>query len=1119
MGRRLSQLLLVALLFLAWQWVLAPARGQGAATAAVAETQGAGETQNALSVRAEQIDKLVDGTLDPGIDAQGLMALDFAEQDGSVARTVLRLVSDGALFAKASADPTSLVQLSSGQAELALSIARFLRLPEDRRKALLDAHAAKVAQLRQPATQAAALKARLAALQRELAELRAFLAGKPANPDLLRLDFARLGSDLANPAMLAALKGEAAEPSDAPAQDAPIAERIAWTRLQVDRAWGEILALSPQRLAQLQYSSGIVSDTAGAIADADAALSSAQAELRDAQAMALQARSEQLRLIANERARLAKVASDQARLQTELARSRGEPAQIAEDALVWRRKVRDLAARADARPSAQADALYSELVADLQRVRSELRSALDASTSPQVDGLVPAPIDEALSEALPDRRELSQRRARLLDAAQRLQASHAEQLWARRDALRDAMVLLNEQRLDLIPMLSTARRVAVTGFGPEGIAQVRRELSQITLSVRFELMTWQRLLQARSFDVIQATPSFVFEVLRLVLLVLVFRWWRRRGDTVLAHAQGSLAQRRPVTLLTGLQVRLIEYVRRVRRPLDWLAFTALAYWLWPEQMALRGLAFVWIILFWSLTTIFLLRLFDALARGRASTDPHADLRWRSLRLVGGCSLAVGLVLGLTVEAVGKGAIYHWVLDLCWLLVPAVILILAHWWRERIVVLAGQETRESVLLTWIGRNPGGPLGLLGRAAAGAVLLATGAQAILVRRIRDLVLIREIIEQRARTSAARQVAQDKASGRYHRISFTSYDALDPHRSPSTLREGTDRPGGFAVPEVAPGTVSAVVSVRGCGKSAVLHDIAASRTEAGRMISLEADRHGFDGILAGLAEALGQPGSEEENVVEALRAGTQPTLVLIDDVQRMVVPAIGGLADFDRLIRLTRATGTACGWAFAISTAAWRYVSRARADRVLFDAVHHLPGWGAAELRSLIERRTAHAGIEPDFSTLVDEGAIVLGSDISPDERRRRTYFERLAEYARGNPAIALEYWRRSLFIDGETGRVTVRIFDAPDPLFLSALPLEAMFVLRAILQMDLGTVPNIQWSTQLPAEVVTEALRSLQRAGAVVEGARESGGGYRIALYWLAEVTRMLQRRNLLPGDVS
>lgn len=1088
------------------------ADGDAASAAALAMP---GEAGDALSLRAAQIDQLVEGTLDPAIAAQGLLTLDFAEQDGTVARAVLRLVSDSGLHAKASADPAALAPLSVGQAKLALALARFLRLPQERRNAILDAQAAKVAKLRQPATQAAALKARLASLQRELDELQAFLAGKPANPELLRLDFARVGSDIANPAMLAALKGEEGQSGSKPAEDAPLAERIAWTQLQVDRAWGRILALSPQRLAQLQFSSGIVSDLAGAIADADAALSSAQRELRDAQALALQARSEQMRLLANERARLAKVASVQARLQTELARGRGEPAQIADDALVWRRKVRDLAARADEeRPTVQADELYAQLVADLQRVRAELRAALDASTTPQVAGLVPAPIDDALPETLAARRELVERRAELVDAAQRLRERHAEQLWARRNALRDAMVLLNEQRLDLIGMLSPARRAQVTGFGSEGVAQARRELSQITLALRFEIMTWQRLIQTRSLAVIEATPTFVFEIVRLLLLVLAFRWWRRRGETVLGHAQHSLAQRRPSTLLTGLQVRLIEYVRRVRRPLDWLVFSTLVYWVWPEHLALRGLAFVWIILFWSLTTVFLLRLFDALARGRGKTDPHADLRWRSLRLVGGGSLAVGLVLGLTVEAVGKGAIYHWVLDLCWLLVPGIILILAHWWRARIVALARQEARESVLLTWVGRDPGGPLGLMGRAVAGAVLLATGAQAILVRRIRDLVLIREIIDQRARTSAARQVAEDKASGRYHRISYASYDALDPHRSPSTLRQGSDRPGGVAVPEAMPGTVSAVVSVRGCGKSAVLHDMAASRGDAGQILSLEADGGGYTGIIGGLAQAIGLPGASEAEVVQGLRNLDGQTLILIDDVQRMIVPAIGGLAEFDRLIRLTRSSGASCAWTFAISTVAWRYVARARADRVLFDAVHHLPGWSAGELRSLIERRTAHAGIEPDFSTLVDEGAIVLGSDITPDERRRRTYFERLADYARGNPAIALEYWRRSLFIDGDTGRVTVRIFDAPDPQFLSGLPLEAMFVLRAILQMDIGIVSNIHWSTQLPAEVVSEALRSLERAGAVVQ----VDGGYRITLYWLAEVTRMLQRRNLLAGDV-
>jgi len=47
-----------------------------------------------------------------------------------------------------------------------------------------------------------------------------------------------------------------------------------------------------------------------------------------------------------------------------------------------------------------------------------------------------------------------------------------------------------------------------------------------------------------------------------------------------------------VTLVTGLQVRLIEYVRRVCRPLASLVFAALAYWLWPEQLTPRLKAYV-----------------------------------------------------------------------------------------------------------------------------------------------------------------------------------------------------------------------------------------------------------------------------------------------------------------------------------------------------------------------------------------------------------------------------------------------------------------------------------------------------------------------------------------------
>ncbi|AIT82257.1 hypothetical protein JI59_22355 (plasmid) [Novosphingobium pentaromativorans US6-1] len=940
--------------------------------------------------------------------------------------------------------------------------------------------------------------------------LRDFLEGKPAPSAVLRLGLLGNRSERIDSAQLATLTGEAPAPGPKPKADAPIETRIAWLRQQVAAAKAEVLQLQPSTLARLEAASGVSSGTADEIASADALLDVAKSQLSDAAKAALNAASEQERLIANEQARLLRTKSIQAAFRARLARAKAEPDSILESALSWRRRIQELAAIGDGRDE-QADAIYGELVSELSRIRKELRKALDTGEEAQSRTLVPQPLDPALPEELAATRKLREQKAELSRAAAALQSTYADELWAKRRALHDAMVLLNGERLALLSSLSPFRRAQVTGFGADGVAQVRREISEIVLELRFSLQSWRQTLQHIAQPFKQPTPAFVLALLRLFAIALVFSWWRRHGDPILRRAQAEAQARRPRTLASGLQVGLLEYWRRVRRPLDWLILTILVWWLLPEGLEIPGLSFVWIVLLWSLTTVLVVNLVDQLARGRGKDDPRARLRWNSLRLIAGSLLAVGLLLNLTSASVGKGAMYNWVFTVALLLVPAILVTLANWWRARIVALARSEARDSSLLGWVSHDPGGLGGLLGRIAAGALLLLRGLRSIIARRMRDLALVRELFEQRARVQAARQVAEDKASGRFHRPSPQVLECLDPHRLPMELRSGKDRPGGTGLPELMPGTITLVVGERGLGKSSFLRDLSEKHENSGKVVRLSVGPEGLAGLLDDLHEALGtqRPPGDSNELARHLAMQETPCVITVDDLQRLVIPAIGGLAAIDTLIAMARASGDTCRWAFTIGEDAWNFLQRARVDRVLFDAVIRLPHWPAADLRALIERRSAQVGLEPDFSAMIDDGVFELGEELTVEERKKRGYFDRLAEYVNGNPAIALDYWRQSLFVDGVDQKVVVRTFDAPAVDRLAALPLPTLFVLRAIMRMDMAGVASIQSSTDLSTSVVTDALRSLQLLGVIVNHA----GLYQITLHWWMEVTRLLLRQNL------
>lgn len=1082
------------------------ATGQQAQTAS---STGQQELSRAAG-KAQQIRDLMAGQLDPDVEAADLFSFSLTSSNAAGARAVARLVMDDSFYAQAKADPSRLANLTDDQAKLALAQAAFLRQPQSERERQLEAHRKTFDSYRAKQKTSEAAAQELARLQREMQGLQDFLAGKPAPSAVLELGLLSNSNGGIDSRRLDTLTGKVPSPGPEPAADAPVDARIAWLRKQVAAAKSEVLQLQPATLAQLEAASGVSSGTADEIASADALLDVAKSQLSDAARAALNAASEQERLIANEQARLLQTKSVQAEFRAQLARSKAEPDAILESALSWRRRIQELEDEGLGREQ-QADAIYAELVTDLSRIRKELSKALDISENGYDRALKPGSLDPALPQDSPATRQLRTQKTELAHAAAQLHASYGEELWAKRRALHDAMVLLNGERLALLPSLSPAKRAQVTGFGTEGVAQVRREIAEIVLELRFNLQSWRNTMEQVAQPFQRPTPGFVLALLRLLAIGLVFSWWRRNGDPMLRRAQAEAQAKRPRTLASSLQAGFFEYWRRVRKPLDWLALTILVWWLLPEGLLIPGLSFIWIVLFWSLTTVLVVNLVDQLARGRGRDDPRATLRWNSLRLIAGSLLAVGLLLNLTSASVGKGAMYNWVFTLSLLLVPAILVLLANWWRARIVALAQAEARDSSLLNWVSRDPGGLTGLLGRLAAGALLLLRGLRSIIARRMRDLALVRELFEQRARVQAARQVAQDKASGRFHRPSPEVLECLDPHRLPIEFRTGTDRPGGIALPELMPGTVTLVVGERGLGKSSFLRDISEQYADRGKVVRLSVGSPDLGALLHDLHAALGTGliSSNPDELSDWLAREDAPCLITVDDLQRLVMPAIGGLAAIDTLIAMARSSGISCRWAFTIGEDAWSFLQRARVDRVLFDAVIRLPHWSSADLRALIERRTAQVGLQPDFSAMIDDGVFELGEDLTVEERKKRGYFDRLAEYVNGNPAIALDYWRQSLFVDDLDQKVVVRTFDAPAVDRLAALPLPTLFVLRAIMRMDMADVPSIRASTDLSTSIVTDALRSLQLLGVIAPVA----GFYQITLHWWMEATRLLLRQNL------
>lgn len=850
------------------------------------------------------------------------------------------------------------------------------------------------------------------------------------------------------------------------------------------------------------------SDIAAMQSEADAAAETAD----PGEAAALQrAEAEEMRVAAEaERRSLLSATRVQLRaareaVDAEAARIENETAAIElieTQALVWPRKVTAVAASPGA--EASADALYGELIAALRTTRSELSDALSGSGPGERIAIAVPPVDPALMSGEAGER-LAEYQQALLRRVGQLDRIESTLVAKRRDALYRSMQTMNHARLALLPSLSSGLRSRVTGFGEEGLDQVKREVKQIALTLRYNLATGFADLKAFARDLMEFRAGHLLLIFQILLIVVVFRFWRGVGGSVLADMERTQRAHKPQTFLSSLLAYLFGLIRHALRPLDWLALLLVLNWFFPAFFAPAPIRLLWLIACWIFAGAALVQVIDAMARAGQEEDPRAALRKRSLRLVASVIIGVGLILTVTASLVGKGAIYSWLLTFCWLLAIPVLFIITTWWGDRIETLARLGAPRNAVLAWVSRNPDGIGGALGRVAAGFVLMAQGARVVIARRIRQLSLIREILGQRAREKASERVTADEESGRYVALSEDELALLAPHGRP--VAEGLVVAGEAAEAAPLPGHVMAVVGDRGHGKTTVLKRLAAKSDLP--CLYLEADG-GDDDLLAALSQGLGCAG-EARSIIDALQA--RPHCIAIDDVQRMIVPSIGGLGRFDAILEIARNTKGSTCWIFAVGGAAWPFLERARGDRPLFDDEIRLHAWPVERIRALIERRSATAGIDPEFEYAADDtGTLLFEEEIAPEERARRAFYASLTEESGGNPAVALERWRRSLFRDRETGRVCVRTFKAPAITRLAAMPPITMFVLRTILQMDIARFDDIARATDLPPARVRETLRSCELLGVV----EPHGEGYRIRLYWFNEVRRMLLAQNLIVG---
>lgn len=909
------------------------------------------------------------------------------------------------------------------------------------------------------------------------------------------------------------------------------AEHALWqARLELDKARYDFLSLPAAKRAALvaahEQKAPSAQKTEAKSLDvteqqAEKAASDRQKALQDLK----KARSEAVRLVAQERARLLGVREKQARYKGDLIRQQHEISTRSDKTLEWRRRVADLIQkRKDGDASAgQADTAYTELIKNLRAARSDLSAALDAVSADEsgVPRAGPDRLDTA-GVAI-DRSVVDRLRKSVLAEEKTLEDKTAEVRWARASTLLEQVEELNRDRLALYRWLSADKRSNLTSFSPEGLTQARAEVRQVTLVTRFHVLAtlhWVAGLKHSKHDRIGDVFATV-SLLKLLALLVVFFWWRRRAEGVIGDLRDRLREltRNPGRetrrhRILGWAERLTGLLLRVHKPLEWLILVWLALtFAGPAVGGLYEVQIIWTVLVWTIGGIIVVDAIDEFlarrGRRRRRKKNTDQLRLRSLRLIGRVTVLIGLTLSLTTQLVGKGTIYAWVLGTCWLAALPIFLVIVRWWRSVIFERMGAQ-RKNAFTEWIATHGEGWSSFLAAALGGGYLLGVGVGRVARGYVSGFNVTRRVLAYWFRREITKQAKEREVASRREPLDRQRYEALDPERAAELL-----------VPTVADGEVDevvrcidapgggvfAVVGERGSGKSTLLERIHRTRPDS---IVVPCPPGGAAEFRRELCKALElDESAEDAAIIEKINARTEDNTLLVDDAQRLVRPTIGGLDDLDALLALARESSITCTWVFCMGSIIWQYVERARGARPLFDNVIVMQPWSEEGIAELLERRSEEAGIEPQFDEIMLEEERDHDLHAEALARTEMSYYRLLWDYAVGNPAVAIHFWRESLGVE-ESGRVVVQLFTAPDTSDLERLPDSAVFVLRAIVQLELAEVDDIATATMLSLREVNDAIRYASFRGYL----DRIGARYKVSWTWFRAVTRFLQRRHLL-----
>lgn len=672
---------------------------------------------------------------------------------------------------------------------------------------------------------------------------------------------------------------------------------------------------------------------------------------------------------------------------------------------------------------------------------------------------------------------------------------------------------LNVSKQYLLEQTTTANKERLTGFGPYGVTQFKQEWQLTQLNVEYLVYFQTRSFKALIKDIFISPVPVIWASLKVLFIYFGLVWWLSNGTRLIELFRINFLETKQSP---PFWVRLIWYVSRAHRAIAWLIAITISLRILSSLPSLQHLIFLEIFTWWilggSIAISFILEF--AYRISRTSNNEVRALRLSSIRRYVWSFIVAGVIMQVSIRTLGKGTIYSWIYSALFFWFVLVTISVLRLWRAKVFEALEHITDRPVWVNWaVNRQNTFVLNIVATAIGAVWLMVYSFQHRIMALLSGFTLFSQALAYLFRIEVAKQSDLDKNQQNLVRIKGDqTFEYILPGSIDSELIDYA----GDEVKQLSRYLMSDSPAIcilsgeRGVGSTTLLYTLLHKVSNA-EPIYVSCPYAGYQELLCHLAVSIGlEEEATEIQILAHLRKSETTYLIAIDNAQRLVKPMVGGLSDLIRLTNLLRRSKKNHRIVMSIAKSSWRFVDRARGERLLFDLVCFLPRWTEKQVGELLTSRI-NTQLEKPLSF---DGLVVPKQwdqdEMSEEERARQGFYRILWHYSDGNPTVALRFFRLSLNRNKETDQAVVRLFHVPEAQELENMPKPMLAVLRSIVQLEIASPEVLSECTQLSIAEITGILRYFESRGYI--GWNEDKA--KISDHWFRHITNVLDRQHLL-----